>query len=78
MNVILQTILLSILPISELRGAIPYAISNNVDPIVAFMIAVIANFLVAPFGFLFLDYLHKHFLKINSYKKFFHKNIKLK
>lgn len=71
MNTILNTFLLSILPISELRGAIPYGISNNINPLSVFIIAVLSNFLVVPITFFFLDYLHKHFLRIKSYNKFF-------
>jgi len=78
MSVILKTALLSILPVSELRGAIPYAISNGIDSSFALLFCVLLNFLVTPFGFLFLDYLHKHFLKINLYKNFFHKYVELK
>ena len=78
MNEIINIILLSILPVSELRGAIPYGISNNINPLLTFFIAVLANFLVAPFGFFFLDNLHKHFLKIKSYNRFFNKYIEIK
>ncbi|MEK6834799.1 MAG: small multi-drug export protein [Nanoarchaeota archaeon] len=78
MNTIINLILLSILPISELRGAIPYAISNNINPWFAFILAVLSNFLVVPITFFFLDNLHKHFLKINIYKKFFNKYIENK
>ena len=78
MNIILKTILLSILPISELRGAIPYAIINNINPLSAFFLAVLANFLVAPIMFFFLDNLHKYFLKIKSYEKFFNKYVESK
>ena len=78
MNIILKTILLSILPISELRGAIPYAIANKINLLFAFLISVTGNFLVVPMGFFFLDYLHKHFIKIKSYEKFFNKYIESK
>ena len=78
MSVILKTLLLSILPISELRGAIPYAIANNVNPLLAFVIAVLGNFLVVPIVFFFLDKLHKYFLKIRSYERFFNKYVNAK
>ena len=78
MNEILKTIFLIILPISELRGSIPYAIANDINPLSAFIISVLGNFLVVPLGFFFLDYLHKHFLKIKSYKNFFNKYIEIK
>ena len=78
MNTVLNIILLSILPISELRGAIPYGIVNNVNPGLTFAIAVIFNFLISFVIFFFLDNLHKHFLKVKSYKLFFSKYIEVK
>lgn len=78
MNPIINEILISLLPISELRGSIPYAISQGINPGLAFVVGVISNFLVAPILFFFLDNLHKYFLKINSYKNFFDKYIELK
>ena len=71
MNPILITIILSILPISELRGAIPYAILNNINPFTAFFVAVLANILIIPLIFFFLDKIHHIFLKINTYEKLF-------
>jgi len=78
MIILLKTFLLSILPISELRGAIPYAIANNVNYFLAFFIGVFGNFLVIPIVFYFLDNLHHHFLKIKNYEKFFSKYIERK
>ena len=69
MNPLIYAIILSILPISELRGGIPFAIANGVDPWTAFFVCVIANILIIPVLFLFLDYLHKHFMKIGIYRK---------
>lgn len=63
--------LLSILPISELRGGIPFAIAKGTDPITAFIFCVLANIVIIPFIFLFLDYLHEYFLKIKIYRKTF-------
>lgn len=70
-SIILRAMLLSMLPISELRGGIPYAIANGVKPINAFIFCVIANILVIFIVFFFLDYLHKHFMKINFYRRLF-------
>jgi len=72
---ILKTIILSIAPVSELRGGIPYALYSGMDPFGAFFIAVIANILIVPFIFLFLDYLHNYFLKIELYRRSFDKFI---
>ena len=69
---LLITIILAILPISELRGAIPYAILKaGINPFTAFFIAVFANILIIPLIFFFLDYIHKYLLKIRVYEKFF-------
>lgn len=64
--------ILSILPISELRGAIPVGVGVYRFSIVkTFLIAVVGNFsFVIPFLF-FLNSLHKYFMKIYWYKKFF-------
>ena len=69
------TVLLSFLPISELRGAIPFAIANNVPWYTAFIISVVCNALVAPICWIFLSTLHKLFLKMNWYESFFERFI---
>ncbi|MDR1894797.1 MAG: small multi-drug export protein [Spirochaetales bacterium] len=53
------TLLLSLLPISELRGAIPYALSRGWPPALAFGLSVLGNLLVAPLFLLFLNSLHR-------------------
>lgn len=73
MNTILWTLLLSILPISELRGGIPFALANGVPWGIAFLCAVLANILVVPLVYFFLDYVHKVFLFIPWYKTLFNK-----
>jgi len=74
-RILLISILLSILPISEIRGAIPFALKNNINVINAFFILSFFNILIVPFVFFFLDNLHKHFLKIKIYEKLFNKYI---
>jgi len=66
---------LSFLPISELRGAIPFAIANGVPWYFSFAVAVFINALVAPACWIFLSTLHKLFLKMNWYKNFFERFI---
>ena len=61
----------SILPISELRGGIPYAISQNINPAVAYVICVAANVLAFPITYLFLEFLHPLLSKIRLYNKLF-------
>ena len=47
------------MPISELRGAIPFAIANGIAWHWAFLFAVVLNALVAPAGWVFLATVHK-------------------
>jgi len=72
-NPIFEAILLSILPISELRGGIPYAIYHDVDPFVSYFICVSVNILAFPIVYFFLEFLHPIFLKLNFYKNLFDK-----
>ncbi|MEM4153061.1 MAG: small multi-drug export protein [Candidatus Pacearchaeota archaeon] len=76
MNPLLTSVLLSLLPIVELRGGIPYAIANGINPFIALTFCCLANILIIIPLFLFLDFLHKSFLKIKSYEKFFNFYIK--
>jgi uncharacterized membrane protein len=71
MNPFIITIISSMLPILELRFAIPYAIINGINPFTAFFIAVFANILIIPLIFFFLDNIHNLFLKSKSYEKIF-------
>lgn len=45
--------LVSMVPIIELRGAIPYAVGFNLPLIPSYVIAIIGNFIPVPFIFLF-------------------------
>ncbi len=56
------TLLLTVLPISELRGGIPLGISLGLDPLFTFLIAVVANALVFFPIFLALDLFYDRFL----------------
>ncbi|MFZ5954975.1 MAG: COG2426 family protein [Nanoarchaeota archaeon] len=70
---ILISILLSVLPITELRGGLPvildYAIKNNQSIWPYFLLVISLNILIIFLVFLFLDYLHEHFMKIKFYNK---------
>lgn len=67
--------LLSILPISELRGAIPYAYFNGINLFASFAFCVLCNCLVAPIGFVFLNTAHKALDKWSFYHKLFEKTV---
>jgi len=61
METYLKTAVLSLLPISELRGGIPYAILNNIPWYIAWPFAAAVNALVAPLCWLFLSTVHRLF-----------------
>ncbi len=71
--------LLSVLPISELRGGLPvvldYVIKNNLPIIPFFILVVFLNILVIFFVFIFLNFFHNFFLKFNLYNNFFNKRV---
>ncbi len=75
MNELFWGLLLTILPISELRIGLPlvvdYALRNNISLLPLFILVLMLNLLVIFFVFFFLDYLHKHLLKIKAYRKGF-------
>lgn len=68
---ILYTILLAIAPISELRGALPYAFFSGLSLPLSFCISVFFNALVPLIAFLFLETVNKLLLKMTWYSKFF-------
>ena len=67
----LHAFVLSLLPISELRGGIPYAVANDISLPIAYILCVVSNILVIPIVYLFLETLHKWFYRIGIYKKLF-------
>ena len=72
-------ILLTLLPLIELRGGLPvaieYAISNNISIWPVFLGILVLNILLIFAIFLFLDYLNKFFLKFVFWKKFFNNRL---
>lgn len=72
---LIYAIILSILPISELRGGLPlaiiYATENNIPIILVFALIVLANILTIFLVFYFLDNIHHILLKTKIYKKIF-------
>lgn len=50
----LITFLISMVPVIELRGAIPIALAKDIEPWVAFMLAVFGNMLPVPFILVFV------------------------
>ncbi len=79
MNLLILAILLTILPVSELRGGLPvaliYAFKNNISIPLVFLIIVLINILLIFFIFFFLDHLHQKLLNNKFYKKLFKKYV---
>lgn len=71
MNSLIVGMLLSLAPVSELRGGIPFAIAKGINPLTALIFCVLANIVIIPLLFLFLDFLHGKLLKFYSYQKTF-------
>lgn len=69
MDALLKAILFSILPVSELRGGIPIAVSGGMSIYTAYAACVIANILVIPFVYLFLETLHHAMYSMPWYRK---------
>lgn len=58
---ILSTLLMAMIPVVELRGALPYGIAIGLPPLVATITAIVGNMLPVPFIIIFIrrvfDYL---------------------
>ncbi|MBQ6671644.1 MAG: small multi-drug export protein [Spirochaetales bacterium] len=74
-RIYLLTALLGIIPVSELRGAIPYAYFNGVPMWLAFILGVLSNALVPFIGFVFLATLHRLLDKWKFYHNLFEKTV---
>lgn len=75
MNGFWWAVLLSILPVSELRGGIPLAVGLGVNPFLAFFVLTFVNILVIFPIFFFLDFLHGKFLRVRFYRRSFERHV---
>ena len=73
MNDTFYSILLSIMPIAELRGGIPYALAHDMNPVKAYFICVGANILAFPIVYFFMGFFHDLFSKMQWYSRLFEK-----
>jgi len=55
------TAFLSVIPVSELRGGIPFAIANNIPWYLAGPFSIVCNVMVGPVCWIFLSTLHSLF-----------------
>ncbi len=72
-NPLVHAAILSVLPIAELRGGIPYAVAMGIHPLTAYFLCVLANILVIPIGWLFLETGHKVLYRLKPYRWIFDK-----
>ena len=73
MNDIIYTIILSMMPIAELRGGIPYALAHDINPVTAYLVSCAANILAFPIVYFFMGFFHGLFSKMEWYLKLFDK-----
>ena len=59
MGKIITTFLISMVPVIELRGAIPIGVAQGIDPWQAMLISVIGNMIPVPFIILFIRRIFK-------------------
>lgn len=69
----LITALLALIPISEVRGAIPYGYFNGIPMVQVVIISMLMNMMVPLIGFAFLSTLHKILIKWPFYERIFNK-----
>lgn len=63
--------IVSMTPFIELRAGIPLALATGVNPVFAFFVCVLANILVIPLLFFFLEFIHFRFLHVDGYRNIF-------
>ncbi len=61
------------MPIAELRGGIPYALANDINPVTAYIMCCAANILAFPIVYFFMGYFHGLFNKMDWYASLFEK-----
>lgn len=73
MNDYIYSIILSMMPIAELRGGIPYALANDIHPVTAYIMCCAANIIAFPIVYLFMGLFHDFFGKMDWYSNLFDK-----
>jgi len=75
MNSLVLAVILTLLPLIELRGGLPLALVESskydISQLTIFMVIVLLNILLILVIFFFLDHIHKILMRFNSYKKFY-------
>jgi uncharacterized membrane protein len=68
---ILEVLLVSAMPISEIRGGLPLALYYGFDPVEAYILSLIGNILPVPFLILFLEELVKITTRFRPIDRFY-------
>ena len=55
----LQTLIMAMTPVVELRGAIPFGLTLGLDPVTCYIAAVIGNCIPIPFIILFIEHVFR-------------------
>ncbi len=71
MNLLVQTLLLSMTPLGELRLGIPWGLAHGGEWPLVLLAGIAGNMLVVPLLFLFLEYVHTHLLHVGAYQTLF-------
>lgn len=71
MSTFLTVALLCLLPVSELRGGLPYALASGWTPVAAFSVCVVFNCLAGPVTYAFLGTAHRLLVRWKSYERAF-------
>lgn len=67
--IIISTFLVSISPFGEARFGIPFGILNGLNPVLAFLVGLIANLLIYPLFILLIDAFNARLWRFRLYKK---------
>lgn len=62
--------IISLVPVIELRGALPYALASDVSLPVALIVTIVGNMLPIPFILLFIRPIFKWFKKLGALRSF--------
>ncbi len=80
MNKLIIAIILTLIPITELRIGLPvainYALENNIPLFMIFLLIVLINIILIFFVFYFLDKIHLQLMKLKFYRNSFNKFLK--
>jgi len=70
-----EVLIVSAMPISEIRGGIPLAIYYGLNPISAYLVAFVGNLIPIPLLLLSLDKLMKFMMRMDGFKGFYNRLI---